>query len=130
MGGGERDAVAPQPHARTLQTSPITPIKGARPEGAAARTYRGFDLLAVLHLLADRGITRLMVEGGPTVAAAFLTSDLLDEVALLRGPIAIGPGGIDALDGMPLDALVASPNLRSLGVEAVGPDTIETFERA
>ncbi len=122
--GGERDALAPQSHAP--QTSPV---RGEGPEGAA-RTYRGFDLLAVLHLLAERGITRLMVEGGPTVAAAFLTSDLIDEVALLRGPIAIGPDGIDALEGMPLDALAASPKLRSLGVETVGDDTIETFERA
>jgi diaminohydroxyphosphoribosylaminopyrimidine deaminase/5-amino-6-(5-phosphoribosylamino)uracil reductase len=70
-----------------------------------------------------------MVEGGPTVAAAFLTSDLIDEAALLRGPIAVGPGGIDALEGMPLDALAASPRLRSLGVETVGEDTVETFER-
>jgi diaminohydroxyphosphoribosylaminopyrimidine deaminase/5-amino-6-(5-phosphoribosylamino)uracil reductase len=127
MGGGERHAVALQAHARTLQTFPIG---GAGPESAAPRTYRGFDLLAALHLLAERGITRLMVEGGPTVAAAFLTSDLIDEVALLRGPIAIGPDGIDALEGRPLDALAASPKLRSLGVETVGEDTIETFERA
>jgi diaminohydroxyphosphoribosylaminopyrimidine deaminase/5-amino-6-(5-phosphoribosylamino)uracil reductase len=109
---------------------PASPVWGEAPQSASPRTYRGFDLLAVLHLLAERGITRLMVEGGPTVAAAFLTSDLIDEVALLRGPIAIGPGGIDALDGMPLAALAASPTLRSLGVEAVGEDTIETFERA
>ena len=127
MGGGERDSLAPQPDARTLKTSPVA---GTAPASAAPRTYRGFDLLAVLHLLAERGITRLMVEGGPTVAAAFLASDLIDEVALLRGPLAIGPGGIDALDGMPLDALAASPKLRSLGVETVGADTIETFERA
>jgi diaminohydroxyphosphoribosylaminopyrimidine deaminase / 5-amino-6-(5-phosphoribosylamino)uracil reductase len=125
MGGGERGSLAPQP--RTLQTSPIP---GEAPQSAAPRTYRGFDLLAVLHLLAERGITRLMIEGGPTVAAAFLTSDLIDEVALLRGPVAIGPGGIDALHGMPLDALAASPKLLSLGVETVGEDTIETFERA
>jgi diaminohydroxyphosphoribosylaminopyrimidine deaminase / 5-amino-6-(5-phosphoribosylamino)uracil reductase len=123
IGGGERDALAPPTHA--LPTLP-----GEGRESAAPRTYRGSDLLAVLHLLAERGITRLMVEGGPTVAAAFLTSDLVDEVALLRGPIAIGAGGIDALAGMPLDGLAASPKLRLLGVETVGKDTIETFERA
>ncbi len=86
--------------------------------------------MAVLRLLAERGITRLMVEGGPTVAAAFMADDLVDEAALLRGPIAIGPGGIDALEAMPLTALTASPKLRSLGIETVGEDTIETFERA
>jgi diaminohydroxyphosphoribosylaminopyrimidine deaminase/5-amino-6-(5-phosphoribosylamino)uracil reductase len=103
--------------------------RGEGEESAVPRTYRGFDLLAVLHLLAERGITRLMVEGGPIVAAAFLADDLVDEAALLRGPLAIGPDGIDALEGMPLAALTASPKLRSLGVESVGEDTIETFER-
>jgi diaminohydroxyphosphoribosylaminopyrimidine deaminase/5-amino-6-(5-phosphoribosylamino)uracil reductase len=124
-GQGEGGSLAPQPHA--LQASPIL---GEAPQSAAPRTYRGFDLLAVLHLLAERGITRLMVEGGPTVAAAFLRSDLIDEAALLRSQIAIGPGGIDALEGMPLAALAVSPKLRSVGVETVGEDTIETFERA
>jgi diaminohydroxyphosphoribosylaminopyrimidine deaminase/5-amino-6-(5-phosphoribosylamino)uracil reductase len=104
--------------------------RGGAGTNAAPRTYRGFDLLAVLRLLCERGVTRLMVEGGPTVAAAFLADDLVDEAALLRGPTAIGPGGIDALEGMPLTALTASPKLRSLGIETVGEDTIETFERA
>jgi diaminohydroxyphosphoribosylaminopyrimidine deaminase/5-amino-6-(5-phosphoribosylamino)uracil reductase len=87
------------------------------------------DLHAALHLLAERGITRLMVEGGPIVAAAFLAADLVDEAALLRGPAAIGADGVDALEGMPLAVLTASPRLRLRGAETVGADTIETFER-
>jgi diaminohydroxyphosphoribosylaminopyrimidine deaminase/5-amino-6-(5-phosphoribosylamino)uracil reductase len=88
------------------------------------------DIAAVLRLLDDRRITRLMVEGGPTVAAAFLAADLVDEAVLLRGPNPIGPDGIDALEAMPLAALTDSPRLRSRGIETVGEDTIETFERS
>ena len=88
------------------------------------------DLPAALRLLADRGITRLMVEGGPIVTATFLAADLVDAAALLRGPAAIGSDGIDALEGMPLDVLTASPTLRRRDIETVGADTIETFERA
>jgi diaminohydroxyphosphoribosylaminopyrimidine deaminase/5-amino-6-(5-phosphoribosylamino)uracil reductase len=88
------------------------------------------DLSAVLRLLAGRGITRLMVEAGPIVAAAFLAADLVDEAALLRGTDAIGADGIDALEGMPLTVLTASPRLRALGAETAGADTIATFERA
>jgi diaminohydroxyphosphoribosylaminopyrimidine deaminase/5-amino-6-(5-phosphoribosylamino)uracil reductase len=91
---------------------------------------RGLDVAAVLHLLNERGITRLMVEGGPTVAAAFVAADLVDEAVMLRSPNPIGPDGIDALEAMPLAALTASPKLRSQGIETVGEDTIETFERA
>jgi len=88
------------------------------------------DLAAVLRLLAERGITRLMVEAGPILATAFLNADLIDEAAVFRGPTKIGPDGIDALDGMPLDALTRSPRLKSLGREAIGDDTIEMFERS
>jgi diaminohydroxyphosphoribosylaminopyrimidine deaminase / 5-amino-6-(5-phosphoribosylamino)uracil reductase len=86
------------------------------------------DIAAVLALLVERGITRLMVEGGPTVAAAFVRAGPVDECALLRSRTAIGPDGIDPLDGLPLEALTSSPRLRTRGIEAIGQDTIETFE--
>jgi diaminohydroxyphosphoribosylaminopyrimidine deaminase/5-amino-6-(5-phosphoribosylamino)uracil reductase len=69
-----------------------------------------------------------MIEGGPTVAASFLNADLIDEVALFRAPKALGEG-IDALEGMPLTALTQSPRLVSRGIEKVGEDTLEIFER-
>ncbi len=43
-------------------------------------TQGRLDLDEVLKILAGEGITRLMVEGGPTVAAAFAAADLVDEV--------------------------------------------------
>ena len=87
------------------------------------------DLAAVLKELAGRGITRLMVEGGPTIAAAFVQADLVDEAALFRSPNPLGEG-IDALEGLPLTALTKSPKLKSVATETVGGDTLELFERA
>ena len=86
------------------------------------------DLDAVLKILAEQGITRLMVEGGPTVAASFVGADLVDQAVLLRADKIIGADGIDALEGMPLDAL--TEHLQSRGAEQLGADTLETFERA
>jgi diaminohydroxyphosphoribosylaminopyrimidine deaminase/5-amino-6-(5-phosphoribosylamino)uracil reductase len=86
------------------------------------------DLNAVLKALAGRGITRLMVEGGPTIAAAFIKADLVDEAALFRSPNPLGEG-IDVLEGLPLTALTKSPKLKPVASEAVGGDTLETFER-
>ena len=40
------------------------------------------DLRAVARTLADRGITRLLVEGGPTVAAGFLRAGLVEKPAV------------------------------------------------
>ena len=87
------------------------------------------DVVAVLRLLADRGITRLMVEGGPTVAAAFVRADMVDEAVVMRGPQPIGTDGIDALNALPLSALTESCTLRLSGTEILAPDTIESFER-
>ena len=85
------------------------------------------DLDAVLKILAEQGITRLMVEGGPTVAAGFVGADLVDEAVLLRADKSIGEDGIDALEGMPLGAL--TEHLHSRGSERLGSDTLETFGR-
>jgi diaminohydroxyphosphoribosylaminopyrimidine deaminase/5-amino-6-(5-phosphoribosylamino)uracil reductase len=86
------------------------------------------DLAAVLTALAGRGITRLMVEGGPTIAAVFIKADLVDEAALFRSPNPLGQG-IGLLEGLPLTALTKSPKLKPVASEAVGGDTLETFER-
>ncbi|HZP74661.1 MAG TPA: bifunctional diaminohydroxyphosphoribosylaminopyrimidine deaminase/5-amino-6-(5-phosphoribosylamino)uracil reductase RibD [Pseudolabrys sp.] len=88
-----------------------------------------FDLKQVLKLLTDKGISRLMVEGGPRVAASFVKADLVDEALLFRGPKPIGADGIDALDDLPLSALTQSSKLVSRGSEPIGADTLEHFER-
>src|SRR5664280_47510 len=86
------------------------------------------DLDEVLKVLAEQGITRLMVEGGPQVAGAFAAAGLVDEMALLRGEKTIGVSGIEPLEGMPLDGFTGQ--LHSRGREKLGADMLETFERA
>jgi diaminohydroxyphosphoribosylaminopyrimidine deaminase / 5-amino-6-(5-phosphoribosylamino)uracil reductase len=103
--------------------------KGVEVFRVAAKNGR-LDISKMLKILAKRGITRLMVEGGPRVAASFLAADLVDEAVIFRSPKKIGADGIDALDGLPLEALTKSRHLRSLGTEALGPDSAEHFERA
>jgi diaminohydroxyphosphoribosylaminopyrimidine deaminase/5-amino-6-(5-phosphoribosylamino)uracil reductase len=114
--------------------------QNAKPEHEAALTQAGvetlrvpgsngrLDLGAVLRGLAGRGITRVMVEAGPILSAAFLAADLVDEAALFRSPDPIGEG-IDALEGMPLSALTLSPKLRLAGSEQVGHDSLQIYER-
>jgi diaminohydroxyphosphoribosylaminopyrimidine deaminase/5-amino-6-(5-phosphoribosylamino)uracil reductase len=94
-----------------------------------AGTKGRLDLAAALQALAGRGITRVMIEAGPILAAAFLTADLVDEAALFRSPNPLGTDAIDALDGLPLSALTLSPKLRLAGSEQVGADTLQTYER-
>ncbi|HEX2216923.1 MAG TPA: bifunctional diaminohydroxyphosphoribosylaminopyrimidine deaminase/5-amino-6-(5-phosphoribosylamino)uracil reductase RibD [Xanthobacteraceae bacterium] len=89
----------------------------------------GLSLPRVLALLAARGMTRLMVEGGARLAAALVAADLVDEFVVSRAPKLLGPDGVDAIEGLPLSILTHSPRFASRGVEALGEDTIETFDR-
>ena len=90
----------------------------------------GLDLPAVLHALAERGITRLLVEGGARVAASLVAAGLVDEFWLLRGPEAIGAGGVAALDGLPLTSITQSPAFRVRASESLDKDTLTVYERA
>jgi len=90
----------------------------------------GLDLHVVLHTLAEKGITRLMVEGGSRVAASFVAADLVDEAWLFRAPQAIGADGINALDALPLTQITQSPAFRVRASETLDQDTLTIYERA
>jgi diaminohydroxyphosphoribosylaminopyrimidine deaminase/5-amino-6-(5-phosphoribosylamino)uracil reductase len=92
-------------------------------------TGSGLDLAAVLHALADWGITRLMVEGGAKVASSFVSAGLVDEIWLLRGSQAIGADGIAALDALPLTAITQSPRFSARASENLGSDTLTIYGR-
>jgi diaminohydroxyphosphoribosylaminopyrimidine deaminase / 5-amino-6-(5-phosphoribosylamino)uracil reductase len=135
-------------HSRLVHSARETPLwvvaselaeapAAARLGAAGAQVIRiaptpapGLDLNAALHALSDKGITRLMVEGGSRVASSFVSADLVDEVWLLRGAGAIGEGGIAALDALPLSAITQSPRLKLRASETIGNDTLSIYERA
>jgi diaminohydroxyphosphoribosylaminopyrimidine deaminase/5-amino-6-(5-phosphoribosylamino)uracil reductase len=97
---------------------------------APPKTSSGLDPAAVLHALAEKGITRLLVEGGARVASSFVAAGLVDEVWLLRGPDPIGADGIAALDALPLTAITQSPALKVRASETLQKDTLSIYERA
>jgi diaminohydroxyphosphoribosylaminopyrimidine deaminase / 5-amino-6-(5-phosphoribosylamino)uracil reductase len=128
--------------ARTARDVPVWLIAGETAAVAREQTVRalgidvirvaendaGLDLAAALRALAARGITRLMCEGGPTLAAALTKADLVDEAVLIHAPAEIGPDGTDALEGMSLSAL--SSFLVMVDTQPADPDRIEMFERS
>jgi diaminohydroxyphosphoribosylaminopyrimidine deaminase / 5-amino-6-(5-phosphoribosylamino)uracil reductase len=93
-------------------------------------TPDGLDLPAALRALSERGITRLMVEGGARVASSFIAAGLVDEIWLLRGPGTIGADGVSALDAMPLSAITQSPTYEVRASETLGNDSLTVYERA
>lgn len=94
-----------------------------------ASTPAGLDLPQVLRALAERGITRLLVEGGARVASSFVAANLFDEFWLLRGRDAIGTDGVAALNALPLTAITQSSTFRVRASESLGTDTLTVYER-
>lgn len=85
--------------------------------------FDGSDLEAHLAALHERGVRSVFVEGGPTVASAFIAAGLADEVlvyvapALLGGPrLAIGDLGIESMAGI--------RRLSIEGIEQLGDDLL------
>jgi diaminohydroxyphosphoribosylaminopyrimidine deaminase/5-amino-6-(5-phosphoribosylamino)uracil reductase len=69
-------------------------------EAAGGRVVRcptargGVDVGAALDALRARGLSRVLVEGGPRVLASFFASDRWDALWVYRSPVVFGPGGV------------------------------------
>jgi diaminohydroxyphosphoribosylaminopyrimidine deaminase / 5-amino-6-(5-phosphoribosylamino)uracil reductase len=111
---------APQSAAKALQSQGVEVLQAAGNDGRV-------DLAGVLKLIASRGITRLMLEGGPTLAAAFVDADLVDAAHLFRSPAIVGADGVDALDGA--TAAIFMRQMRQRDSEQVGADQHEFYQR-
>jgi diaminohydroxyphosphoribosylaminopyrimidine deaminase / 5-amino-6-(5-phosphoribosylamino)uracil reductase len=111
---------APQGQQEALQ------VQGVEVSSVAGSGGR-LDLPSVLKLVAGRGITRLMVEGGPTLAASLFAADLVDEANLLISGKVVGADGIVALD--PPSEASLKGRLKLMKTEQIGPDQQQIYER-
>jgi diaminohydroxyphosphoribosylaminopyrimidine deaminase/5-amino-6-(5-phosphoribosylamino)uracil reductase len=85
------------------------------------------SLAAALAVLGERGITRLLVEGGGHLAAAFARAGLIDRLVWVHAPMLIGGDGIPAIAEFGLDVLSEAPNFERLSTETVGNDVLTLF---
>ena len=85
------------------------------------------DLKDGLEFLAAKGITRLMVEGGPTLAAAFIAAGLVDAAVLFRSRATVGADGIEALDSTAQAVLME--RFRHVSSSAAGADREDYYQR-
>lgn len=109
-------APAPDATPAPIPRQPLRVVVGTRELPASARVFddaaqtislRTHDPAEVLRVLSDRGIHHVWLEGGPTLAAAFLRAGLVDRLvhylapALLgAGPSLVGDLGIGSIDGI------------------------------
>ncbi len=82
-----------------------------------------------LETLASRGITRVMVEGGPSVARAFLDADLVDEAVIYQGGKPAGADALKPFGNEGLDRLTRSGHFTQAQSRAFGPDRMTWWRR-
>jgi diaminohydroxyphosphoribosylaminopyrimidine deaminase / 5-amino-6-(5-phosphoribosylamino)uracil reductase len=85
------------------------------------------DLVAALAALGERGVTRLLIEGGARLAAALLRARLVDRLIWFHAPLLIGGDGIPAVAALGLDRLADAPGFERLSVARIGDDMLTTF---
>ena len=83
----------------------------------------------MLRAFGQRGITRLLVEGGATLAAVLLRAGLIDRIAWFRSGGIIGGDGIPAVEAYGVDRLADMAQFERRGVTRLGGDLLETLWR-
>ncbi|MGL5864496.1 MAG: RibD family protein, partial [Dermatophilaceae bacterium] len=109
---------------------PLRVVVGARSLPSSARVFDAaaetvvlptHDPAAVLAVLHARGVHRVLLEGGPTLAAAFLGAGLVDEVVVYLAPALLGAGPA-ALGDVGIRSIADAVRLDTIDVTTVGGD--------
>lgn len=92
---------------------PADSILGKRCAQDEVLHYRDESPAEVVSDLAKRGMTRILLECGPTLAAAFLQADLVDELAVFVAPHEVVMDGESDISRMKLDYSAFVETLKS-----------------
>ena len=83
--------------------------------------------MAVAEALGAHGLTRVLIEGGGKIAAAWLHAGLVDRMSWFRAPMVIGGDGVPAVGDLGVNEPKNATHLRRTAQMAVGVDSLETY---
>lgn len=88
------------------------------------------NLERILEVLAGRGITRLLVEGGSRVNASFLASGFVDHICWFRADDRVlGPEAVPVFDGKHVTSFKGLPGYFKVRARRLGKDSLEFLKR-
>ncbi|MDA0339219.1 MAG: RibD family protein, partial [Proteobacteria bacterium] len=97
---------------------------------AADETPQGdLDMMSVLKVLAGQGMTRVLVECGPRLAATFVKVDLVDRLAWFRAPVTLGGDALTAFDSLGVAKVMNAKRFALVETLRLGEDVLETYCR-
>ncbi|WP_291297023.1 bifunctional diaminohydroxyphosphoribosylaminopyrimidine deaminase/5-amino-6-(5-phosphoribosylamino)uracil reductase RibD [Elioraea sp.] len=82
------------------------------------------DMAEGLRTLGARGITRLLVEGGGTIAASLLAAGLVDRLAWFGAPALLGADAVPAVGALAIPGIAAMPRFRRIALTEHGDDVL------
>jgi diaminohydroxyphosphoribosylaminopyrimidine deaminase/5-amino-6-(5-phosphoribosylamino)uracil reductase len=88
------------------------------------------DLTIAFAELGKRGLTRVLVEGGASLAGELLEEGLVDRLAWFHAPMLMGGDGLAAIQAFGVERLRAAPKFHRLSLETIGEDVLETLALA
>lgn len=97
----------------------ISPEANVLNDDSRTMVIRTRDPHEVMRALSDR--TAVLVEGGPTLAGAFLRAGVIDRILAYVAPILLG-GPITAVDDVGVLSISGAQRWRFDAVEVIGPD--------
>ncbi|MDA8231285.1 MAG: bifunctional diaminohydroxyphosphoribosylaminopyrimidine deaminase/5-amino-6-(5-phosphoribosylamino)uracil reductase RibD [Magnetospirillum sp.] len=90
---------------------------------------RQIDIAEAMTVLARRGVTRVLAEGGAHLAAALLRADRVDRLVWFRAPRLMGGDGLPAAMPFGIDHLSQTPRFSRVDLRPVGDDMMEIYSR-
>jgi diaminohydroxyphosphoribosylaminopyrimidine deaminase/5-amino-6-(5-phosphoribosylamino)uracil reductase len=96
---------------------------------APAESDGRLSLSAALRGLGERGITRLLVEGGSALSASLLQQDRVDRIYWFRSAAVIGGDGLAAAAAFGVERLSDAKRFIRVDTETFGADVLETYRR-
>ncbi|HRO10785.1 MAG TPA: bifunctional diaminohydroxyphosphoribosylaminopyrimidine deaminase/5-amino-6-(5-phosphoribosylamino)uracil reductase RibD [Amaricoccus sp.] len=87
------------------------------------------DLAALLQLLGQRGLTRVLCEGGGRLAAGLIEAELVDEIVCYTAGVVLGESAIPVVGGLEVAALQLAPRFSLVEVAPIGPDLRSCWRR-
>jgi diaminohydroxyphosphoribosylaminopyrimidine deaminase/5-amino-6-(5-phosphoribosylamino)uracil reductase len=120
-GGGRIAPAARQPLRVVIGTRALPSDAHLLDASAPTAVYPTRDLAAVLDDLYRRDVEHLLLEGGPTLAGAFLAAGLVDRVVAYLAPVLLGAGPA-ALAGGGIATIAEALRLDPDDVTRLGPD--------
>ncbi len=123
--------------AREVPTWVLTraPAEPARADALRAQALELIELAAddqagleaALTALAGRGITRVLVEGGASLATSLLRARLVDRLAWFQAPLLVGGDGLPAIGELQHATLTRAIRLVRAQSQTLAQDTLQSY---